>query len=374
MNVGSVRERGKDRWELRWRDGARRLHTATVSAKSERDARKQMATLAAAPQANAPAKMTCAAWFSQWLDIARGEVRPVTWEKYEQVTRLYLSPALGAIKVRDLSPAAIQTAFATWVTGGRHRGPGGLAKSSLGLLRKVLHASLQRAVELEVLHRNPMEPLRRRLPNGRAPEVKVMDAAATIELLERVDHPTYAPAVWLAAGCGLRRGEIIALRWRSIDFAGGRITIAESTTPLARGVTTGKTKSGRTRTITAPAFVIDRLKQHRLALAEQMLALGLRLGPDQHVLLQANGEPANPVSLTHWCKVTFGKLHSLRHGHASQLLNAGVNIKAVSARLGHNSATMTLSTYAHLLPGADEDAADKIDALLSGSKAVATGA
>jgi integrase len=71
------------------------------------------------------------------------------------------------------------------------------------------------------------------------------------------------------------------------------------------------------------------------------------------------------MSLTAWCRRQFGKLHSLRHGHVSLLLGAGVNIKAVSSRLGHSSAALTLSTYAHLLPGADQDAARKIDDLLS---------
>jgi integrase len=71
------------------------------------------------------------------------------------------------------------------------------------------------------------------------------------------------------------------------------------------------------------------------------------------------------AEFTQWCKAEFSKLHGLRHSHASQLWNAGVNIKAVSARPGHGSAARTLSAYAHCLPGADEDAAEKIDALLS---------
>jgi integrase len=110
---------------------------------------------------------------------------------------------------------------------------------------------------------------------------------------------------------------------------------------------------------------MEKLKTHRLACAERLLALGERLSPQNHVLMNADGTAINPQSLTQWCRNEFGKLHGLRHSHASQLLNAGVNIKAVSARLGHGSAAMTLSVYAHCLPGADEDAAEKIDVLLS---------
>jgi integrase len=88
------------------------------------------------------------------------------------------------------------------------------------------------------------------------------------------------------------------------------------------------------------------------------------------VVAHEDGRPVNPVALTAWCRRQFGNLHGLRHTHASQLLGAGVNIKAVSSRLGHSSAAPTLSTYAHLLPGADQDAAQRIDDLLSGGKRV----
>src|SRR5205807_6261614 len=131
--------------------------------------------------------------------------------------RLYLAPALGAIKLRDLAPAHIQAAFSTWATSGRHRGAGGLARSTLGLLRKTLHAALQRALELELIARHPMEALRRRLPNGKAPEAKTLDRDATSALLDRVTG-TYRPAVLLAVACGLRRGEIVALKWRNVDL------------------------------------------------------------------------------------------------------------------------------------------------------------
>ena len=378
MDVGHCRERGPGKWELRVRRGpGLPIATKTVAAKTKRAAEKLLVDFASevlgGKVAVAPAKLSVAAWFDQWLDVAAGEVRPVTMLKYRQTVRLYIKPAFAGTTLRDLSPSRIQAVFGQWAVGGRHRGEGGLAKSTLGLHRKIMHAALQRAVELELIPRNPMEPLRRRLPNGRAPEAKVLDAETTADLIATVDHPTYAPAVWLAAGCGLRRGEVVALKWKAIDFASGRITISESTTPLGKGVTTGKTKSGRTRTITAPTFVIEKLKAHRISVAQRLLAQGERLTADHTVLLNPDGDPVNPHCLTAWCKAKFGKLHMLRHSHASQLLNANVNIKAVSARLGHNSAAMTLSVYAHCLPGADEDAAEKIDALLSGSSVVANG-
>jgi integrase len=370
--TGHIRERTPGSFELRYKT-AGRVVTRTVrcsKAEAQRMLRQMLAEQDRGMTARAPAKMLVADWLGQWLDLTVAEVRPITADRYESAIRLYLAPALGAIKLRDLAPADIQAAFSKWAMSGRQRGEGGLARSTLGLLRKTLHAALQRAVELELLARHPMEPLRRRLPNGKAPEAKALDRDAISVLLDRVVG-TYRPAIVLAVACGLRRGEIVALKWRNIDLDAATVTITESTVPIRGGTYTGKTKSGRTRTIALPAFVVAELGQHRLLMAERLLALGARLSGAHHVVAHEDGRAVNPSVLTAWCRQQFGKLHQLRHSHASHLLSAGVNIKAVSARLGHASAALTLSTYAHLLPGADQDAAQRIDDLLSGSKRVA---
>jgi integrase len=370
--TGHIRQRSTGSWELRYKT-AGRTATKTIrgtKAEAQRALRQMMVEHDKGIAASVPARMLVADWLQQWLSLTAAEVRPITAERYESAVRLYLTPALGNIRLRDLSPAHIQAAFSTWAAGGRHRGSGGLARSTLGLLRKTLHAALQRALELELLGRHPMEPLRRRLPNGRAPEAKAIDGDAALLLLEQITG-TYRPAVLLAVACGLRRGEIVALKWRNVHLDAAAVTIAESTVPLRRGIYTGQTKSGRTRTIAMPAFVAAELRQHRLAMAERLLFLGVRLGEDHPVVAHEDGRPVNPMVLTAWCRRQFGKLHGLRHSHASQLLGAGVNIKAVSSRLGHSSAALTLSTYAHLLPGADQDAAQRIDNLFSGSKRIA---
>jgi integrase len=377
--TGHIRERSPGSFELRYSRGTdpatgrRKTITRTfhgTKAEAQRALRQLMTEQDKGITASVPAKMLVKDWLQQWLDLTAAEVRPITAERYESAVRLYLAPALGRIRMRDLSAADIQAAFSEWATRGRHRGAGGLARSTLGLLRKTLHAALQRALELELLARHPMATLRRRLPKGEVPEAKALDWHTTSALLDRVAGK-YRPAVVLAVACGLRRGEIVALKWRNVDLDTATVTVTESTVPLRGGTQTGKTKSGRTRAITMPAFVVAELRQHGLLMAERLLAFGVRLSADHHVVAHEDGRPINPVVLTAWCRRQFGKLHELRHSHASQLLDAGVNIKAISSRLGHASASLTLSTYAHLLPGADQDAAQCIDDLRSGSKRVA---
>ena len=233
--TGHIRQRSPGSWEIRYKI-AGRIATRTIrgtKAEALRALRQMMAEQDKGVAAAAPAKMLVVDWLGQWLEITAAEVRPVTHERYVDAVRLYLAPALGHIKARDLAPAHVQTAFSGWATGGRHRGEGGLARSTLGLLRKVLHAALQRAVELELIARHPMEPLRRRLPTGKAPEARVLDLEATSALLDQVTG-TYRPAVLLAVACGLRRGEIVALKWRNVDLEAATLTVTEATVPLRR--------------------------------------------------------------------------------------------------------------------------------------------
>jgi integrase len=241
-------------------------------------------------------------------------------------------------------------------------------------LRKTLHAALQRALELELIARHPMAALRKRLPTGAAPEAKVIGADAMADLLDRASGTPYHSAILLASTCGLRRGEACGLRWRNIDFTSKELTVAEARVPARRGIVTGATKSGRSRSIRIPEFALALLQQLRVAQAEQLLRLGARIGNDAYVCAHADGSPINPMSLSAWCRTNSPiGYHGLRHSHASLLLGSGASIKAVSSRLGHANAAMTLSTYAHLLPGADQDAAQRVDDLLSGSKRVAKG-
>jgi integrase len=273
---GHLRQRSVGSWEIRYkRDGKTITRTVRgTKTEAQRALRQLLVEHDKGLAAAAPAKLLVADWLQQWLAMASVEVRPVTAERYESAVRLYLAPALGHIKLRDLAPAHIQAAFSAWATAGRHRGAGGLARSTLGLLRKTLHAALERALELELIGRHPMAPLRRRLPSGTAPEAKILDHETTQTLLARVTG-TYRPAVLLAVACGLRRGEIVALKWRNIDLEEGTAAIAESTVPTRRGMATGQTKSSRTRVVTMPAFVVTELWQHRLKMAERLLQLGV---------------------------------------------------------------------------------------------------
>jgi len=199
-------------------------------------------------------------------------------------------------------------------------------------------------------------------------EMKVLDADGTAALIEAARNTSLFVPILLGVLCGMRRGEITALRWRSIDLERGQLSIVASTEQTRDGVREKPPKSGRGRTVALPSLVVDELRRHRLRQAEALLKLDVPLSGDHHVVTRADGEPVQPRSLTHAFVIFLRKqglprvrLHDLRHSHATHMLASGVHPKIAQERLGHSSVAITLDLYSHVLPGLQADAAARID-------------
>ena len=197
------------------------------------------------------------------------------------------------------------------------------------------------------------------------------DMAQTAELLEALRGTRLLIPVTLGILCGLRRGEIVALRWRNGDLSAGKIAVVESAEQTATGVRYKPPKSGRGRTVALSATVAEELPARRLQQAEELLRLGIRQSDTTFVCAREDGEPMQPRSLTHAWKQILGRtklprmrFHDLRHAHATHLLSNGVHPKVASERLGHSHVGITLDLYSHVLPGMQEDAAARVDEAL----------
>jgi integrase len=319
-----------------------------------------------------PSHMTVSAFLERWLEHMKGQVAPRTLERYAEISRKNLGPLLGKVVLEKLRPAHISQAYAKALTSGRRDGTGGLSARTVTHMHRVLREALQQAVQWQMLARNPAAVVKP--PKiERTQIMKVLDAAGTAELIEAARGYTIFMPILLGALCGMRRGEICSLRWRSIDVESGQLAVIASMEQTEAGCREKETKSGRNRTIALPAMVVEELRQHRIVQAEQMLRLGVRLTPEYHVVMRADGTPLQPNSMTH-AFATFVaarglkriRFHDLRHTHATQMLRAGIHPKIASERLGHSKVGITLDLYSHVLPGMQDEAAVQVNALISG--------
>src|SRR5215207_1655728 len=164
-------------------------------------------------------------------------------------------------------------------------------------MHRILRQARDQAVSWRLLNQNPADLVKP--PKVERQKMKALDLAETARLLEQFRPTRMFEPVLLGSLCGLRLGEVTALKWSGVDLAGAQLSIAESTEQTRNGIRYKETKSGRARTVALPSLVVEELRRHRLQQAEELLKFGLRLGNEAHVYAQADGSPVQPNSLTH---------------------------------------------------------------------------
>lgn len=374
---GHLRERGTGNWYavIDMRDpvtGKRKRKWHSLEAKGKRQAQIECATLVSSIKAGTylePDKTTLAQFMERWLENTRANVAPRTHERYAEIARKNIAPLIGAVMLSKLKPAQIAEAYGKALSQGRRDGKGGLSPQSVMHMHRVLKHALGQAVRWEMLHRNPADAVRP--PKVEKHRMTTYDMPQTAALLDALKgERIYIPAM-LAVLCGLRRGEIAALRWRNVDLEKGSLAVVESVEQMNGRVRLKETKSGRVRTVALPLTARDELRAHRLAQAQNMFKLGVRLADDSFVCALEDGSPMQPTFITHeWVRAIKGtnlpcyRFHDLRHAHATHMLTSGTHVKVASERLGHSKVGITLDLYSHVLPGMQEDAAAKVDAAL----------
>jgi integrase len=317
-----------------------------------------------------PSKTTVSVFLDRWLEQIEANVAPRTHERYREIAKKNLVPLLGQIALTKLRPDQISAAYAKALKSGRRDGAGGLSPRTVHHMHRILKQALSIAVRWRMLTRNPVDSVDP--PKVERRKMTALDATETVRLLAYFKGTRMFTPVLLAVLCGLRRGEITALRWGSVDLDRKQLSVVESAEQTAKGVRSKETKSGRARTVALPAIVVDELRRARVAQAEELLKVGIRLTDQTHVVAQIDGQPLQPNSLTHEFVRLSGKasdlprirFHDLRHTHATHLLASGVHPKVAQERLGHSSVVITLDLYSHVLPGMQEDAAAKVDAAI----------
>lgn len=380
---GSIRERSPGHWAiiLDVKDAAtgkrkRKWHSFRGT---KRQAQVECARLIAEMKGGTylePSKTTTAQFLYRWLEHIKSRVSPRTYVRYEELAKQNLIPAIGATALTELRPAHIAETYAKALSSGRRDGAGGLSPRTVLHMHRILKQALKQAVRWRVLTHNPADAVDP--PKVERKAMETYDLPATVELIAAARGTKMFIPVILAVLCGLRRGEIAALRWKNVDLEAGQMAIAESAEQIGKNIRYKPPKSGRARTVALSATVVEELKARRVAQAQELLKLGVALSGETFVAAHADGTPFQPSFITHeWVdmirgtKLAHRRFHDLRHAHATHLLSSGVHPKVASERLGHSKVGITLDLYSHVLPGMQEDAAARIDAALQSAAAKA---
>jgi integrase len=314
-----------------------------------------------------PNKTTLAQFLNRWLEHMAAQVSPRTLERYSEIAVNNIVPLLGSVVITKLTPIQVSTAYSKALATGRRDGTGGLSPRTVHHMHRVLKQAISQAVRWQIIARNPLDAINP--PKVERRRLDTYDVAQTAELLDAVRGTSMFIPILLAALCGMRRGEIAALRWRSVDLVMGQIAIVESCEQMNGSVRYKEPKSGRARAVALSATVAEELRAHRVGQAQELLKLGVRPTDDGFVATLADGRSLQPTRITHeWVRLIQAipslprlRFHDLRRAHATHLLASGVHPKVASERLGHSNVGITLDLYSHVMPGMQEDAAARID-------------
>ena len=323
-------------------------------------------------------------FLESWLAYKKGTVADRTWERYDSLCRTSIIPALGHVRLCDLTPQHLSEYYAAGRAEPSRRRPGHtLSATTLNHRHTVLKTALRYAVRAGLIVRNPADSLD--APKRDTTEPELMDEVAARKLLEGFEGTDLGMLVWLALHTGARLGELLALRWADIDLNLQVVHINRTVVEHMKKVEGADRwfdfkgpKSGKGRAVDIDAETVGRLRRHKGEQSARRLLFGVAWA--DHDLVFPNtrglrsvqpGEPVRPSSISRTFRHRVEKLglpgvnfHALRHAHAT-MLRQGFAPHLVSRRLGHSDVAITLRVYAGVLPGQERTMVDAFASALS---------
>ncbi len=299
----------------------------------------------AGPQAGADT--TLERWLDLWMEKDIEPCRAdTTINGYDGIIHNHIRPALGKVRLSDLTPELIN-GYYRWLAEEK-----GLSPNTIRKHHVLLHTALKSAFRQGVIPSNPIQ--RATPPRATTVEVAYYTPARLGQLLRAVKGDHLEVPVWLACFLGLRRSEILGLRWRDVDLSSGQISIRWVRTTVGYRVVEKAPKTAdscRTLSIAALDDLLDLLR----ALQAKRLRDGMPCGPDDFLLLDGTGRPLHPnlmssafaafIQKNELAHITF---HGLRHTFASMANSARVPMYQISRAMGHSSPNITQRIYTHL--------------------------
>jgi integrase len=324
-----------------------------------------------------PTKLRLGQYLTErWLPMTRASLRESTWDSYRRNIELHILPELGGIPLQKLTADRLDRFYAEKLAGGRRDGrQEGLSPKTVRHLHTILHKALRDAERKSLVVRNvasAADP-----PKLRASEMKTWTGTELRTFLDAIAGHRLAAAFVVLATTGMRRGEVLGLRWADVDFRAARLAVQQTIVSVAYTVTTSTPKTNRgKRSIALDQTTVAALQEHRHLQRSERLAVGSEYTDPDLVFAREDGRPLHPDYFSQLFDRTVTKLglprirlHDLRHTYATLGLAAGVPTKVISDRLGHATTSFTEDIYMHAIPAMQERAAAQVaDLIFSGPR------
>ena len=325
-----------------------------------------------------PQALTVETFLNQWLvDYAKDRVAGTTYQRYKQLIDINVIPHIGSLKVQEARAIHFEKLYKKLMKdGGRSDGKeGGLSGTTVLQIHRVLKMAfgLKGAVKWGIIAKNPLELVD--APTKENQDIQVLDEVQVVKMLEaaQTGDKWFYTLILLAVTSGLRRGELLGLRWQDVDFTNNIIRVNRSLQYIkkeGKSLKDPKTK-GSKREVYMPADVMDELKAYKNNQAVVTMKDGL-------VFSNFQGLPMSPDNVSHrfakfMTEIGFPgvHLHSLRHSCASILFVKGESAKGISEKLGHSTVQFTQDIYTTIFKSVKKQASEKMAGMVPTQKKAA---
>jgi integrase len=315
-----------------------------------------------------PTEKTIKDYIVEFMDShAKQVLRQRSFDNHLVVINKHIIPELGSLKLSKVTPAQIQKFY-------NKKSEEGLSADYVKYMHSVLRKSFNQAVKWGFINKNVIdlaEP-----PRLSSKDINTWSLDEATSFLNYTRDKRFHIVYLLAIYTGMRKGEILGLRWKDVDLDKGKVSIRQTLSGTTKGLIFQEPKTkGSKRLISITSEVVAELKKHKLEQNKNKLKLGPAYEDFDLVACIETGKPLEPRNLTrHFTRmikeadVPKLRFHDLRHTHATILLQLGEHPKVVSERLGHSKTSVTLDIYSHVVPDMQKDAADKFSNAMKSKK------
>ena len=310
-------------------------------------------------------QVTVAKFMKMWMDGKELSRKPKTVYQYHMLINLHILPKIGGMRLQDIQPAHLKQLYLAKKEEGR-------GATTVKMIHIVMHAMLKQAVKEGVLGRNPADAVER--PKAEVAERVILTEEQARQLVIGTTGTRFGTLIYMALMTGMREGELLGLKWQDVDWTKGQLHVQrqlQQSTANGKNLVSPKTKSG-VRQIKLGPGTLERLVNHREEQELQKEVMAKRWDENDFIFPNTIGKPESARNMYENYKLLLKKnglpditFHALRHTSLSFLLDMGTPVNTVQQRAGHSKASITTDTYGHSIAHSEDEAAERLEELIT---------